>query len=236
MAYVYSKEQIAKRNKPWQKDEVMEEVVKKLKAGTKAKTKGVEGKVLKATAMNTNVFIPSKRYKGKSNSQKLAETLEIPDKLPELPENLRTFAFRYATEPRRNMDWANIFHVSIYTIRNWLLKPPVVQYYLKVRQERQALMIERLTELEKKAYAKLYEILEQPVTTDNAEVVRKTALDVLSLKASGKVPRDNSGTTIIVNQEQQQIALSKAEADLSIDQLKELIDEYEDIDRIVDEG
>ena len=233
MSYVYSKEQIAKRNKPWQKDDVMEDVVKKLKAGVKAKTKHIKGKALNA-ALNTTEFYPSKRYRGKSRSQKLAETLEIPDELPSLPENLRTFAFRYATETRRHMDWANIFHVSIYTIRNWLLKPPVLQYVLKIRYERQALMVERLSELEKRATSKLAEILEEPITENNIESLRKTAVDVLALKR-GKIPQDSNAPTIVIKQEQQQIALSKTEANLSIEQLKERIEEFEEIDRIVDE-
>ena len=57
---------------------------------------------------------------------------------------------------------------------------------------------------------------------------------MLALKR-GKIPQDSNAPTIVIKQEQQQIALSKTEANLSIEQLKERIEEFEEIDRIVDE-
>lgn len=234
MSYIYSKERIAQRNKPWQKDEVMEEVVSKIKSGKKAKK--VKGKVLNKAIQQRVKFQPSKRYSGKkTKAQQLVETLEIPEELPDLAEPYRTFAFRRATEERKNFDWANIFHVSPYTIRNWLLRPDIQRYILKVSQERIALMAERWDDLEKAALAKYAEILRLPPTDDNMDVLLKAARDVLAVRR-GEVPGEK-GPTIVMqqSQDQGQIALSKSEANMSIEELKHELAEIEAVNEMLEE-
>lgn len=234
--YKYSKRVISQRNKPWQQDEVTAEIQQKIKNGERARP--VSDTTLSKVAKAEPRFRPSKRYKGgKTKIQLLAETIAIPDELPELPDYLRTFAFRYATEMRKHFDWANVFHVSPYTIRNWLLKPEVMQYILKIRQERQALMVERMSELEKKAYEKLDELLSMPVNEDTAEVMRKAIIDVLTLRR-GEVPGEK-GASVYVNQNQSQqqgqVTLTKVEAQMSVEEMKAQIEELEMIDEVLDD-
>lgn len=117
------------------------------------------------------------------------------EELPKLPERLRDFAFRYATEHRTRNEWARIFHVSVYTVDRWRKNPHVMQYYLIIRSQRQALMFERLSSLEKKAYERLSDILNMPLSSSNVDVIRRAILDVLSITQSGRLPKSDSETS-----------------------------------------
>ena len=228
------------QRKPWAQDFEQKEVIQKLKQHKKVDERNLS---LKDTFADAQMKGSEKGHKGKNQVkvnggktriQQLAESLSIPDELPQLPDQLRTFAFRYATEPRKHMDWAAIFHVSIYTIRRWLLKREVMQYILKVRRDRQLLMLERLSNLEKKAYKKLDDILSLPVTEDTAEIIRKTILDVLTIKGGAPL----RGPSISINQQQSSSSssssLSSAEKNMTVGELKDRIEEMDAIDELLD--
>jgi hypothetical protein len=215
-----------KRTKAWHKDEVSEEVNAKLKSGVRADKKKIEGKVLKAaTKPGSLVKRPNRR-----GLKRFPSVITIPDELPDLPENLREFAFRYATEYRTNLDWAHIFHQSTFTIYTWVSREDVAGYIMKIKQERRALMAERLNELEKKAFQKLGKILEYPITEDSIEPIRKTILDILMLKQGGGTTRKTDAALINISQSQGQVQGQSQEQEMSLDQLQQKVSELKQLE------
>ncbi len=231
--FVFSKKHL----KQYRQDEVTQDIAQDIKNGKKGTMKGVEGKCLiqatEASIRNPSMLLYSKQTGKKTRAQQLAETVEIPETLPTLPPYLQTFAFRYATETRRHCDWAQIFHCSIYGIRYWLLKPQVMQYILKIRQERQMLMAERVSEIEKKAYERLDDLLSLPANTENAETLRKTIQDALHLKVDQQ-PNLPAQITINANANAGAAASSESTAltknQLSISELERRIAELDMIE------
>jgi hypothetical protein len=227
-----------KRPRDWNNDDVAAVVNDKLRRGVKGKS--LEGESLQVARPllidNTRQYNLMRRVgSSKSIRQQMSETITIPDELPQLPERMREFAFRYATEFRRTADWAQIFHVSPFTVRNWLLKPKVMQYILKLKQERQSLMIERVTDLEATAYRKLREILDIPfVSVEAAELVRQTASDVLQhlskLRDKGGAPAVPS---TVVNVNQQTAVTASTTSDVEVQQLENRIAELNAIDEML---
>jgi len=214
-----------KRTREWHKDEVSAEVNEKLKRGERADKKKIDGKVLRAaTKPGSLVKRPNRR-----GLKRFPTVIKIPDELPDLPENLREFAFRYATEYRTNLDWAHIFHQSTFTIYTWIQNPDVAGYIMKIKQERRALMAERLNELEKKAFQKLNKILDFPVTEDSIEPLRKTIIDILTLKQGGGTTR-KTDALINISQTQGQIQGQSQDQEMSLDQLQEKISELKQLE------
>lgn len=195
MAVAFGKDVLIDEPKPWQIDEVSQQVVHKIKKGEKAKG-DIDGAVLSKAAEEMirapAIYMTNRGTGLKTRTQELAESVPIPDVLPKLAPRVQTFAFRYATEVRRHKDWAQIFHVTIHCIRWWLLKPEVMQYILMIRRERVHLMAERVNSLEMKAYEKLNEFLSLPINDDNAEAIRKAIQDVLALRKMSNEPNSIS--------------------------------------------
>jgi hypothetical protein len=210
------KRELNKRQKPWHKDEVSAEVNSALKRGDKADPKRIEGKVLKRAA-SPGTFA---KHVNRRGLKRFPSVVEVPETLPDLPEGLKEFAFRYATEYRTNADWAHLFHVSTFTIYSWLGREDIAGFIAKIRQERRLLMAERLNDLEKKAFAKLSKILDFPLTEDSLEPIRKAVLDVLTLR-NGKTPSSSGSISIIQGQAQGQMQ----EQELSLEQMQEKIEE-----------
>ena len=223
------KKDLEKRQRPWQKDEVSEEVNARLLKGEKADPKRIEGKVIKNAAKAGSLV----RRPNRRGLKRFPEVVEVPDKLPDLPENLREFAFRYATEYRTNADWAHIFHTSTFTIYTWISRSDVAGFILKVKQERRLLMAERLSDLAKKAYDKLNKILNFPLTEDSIEPIRKTIIDILTLTQPGR--KVGNSPLIAINQSQTQ-EQSQTEQNLTIEQIKSRLAEFETLEGAGDNG
>jgi hypothetical protein len=218
------KKDLEKRQKPWHKDEVAEEVNKRLRKGERADLKKIEGKVIKKAA---RVGSFTKRP-GRKGLKRFPEVVKIPDELPNLPENLREFAFRYATEYRTNADWAHLFHQSTFTIYSWISRSDVAGFIAKIKYERRMLMAERLNDLEKKAYTKLSKILDFPLTEDSLEPLRKTIIDILTLTQGPGRKRD--APFISINQSQEQGQVQAEITGLTTEQLKQKITELESLE------
>jgi len=199
-------------------DEVAEDVDASLRRGKKGRR--IEGQTLREFVTQRPVF-------DKNSLNDLAKRIDIPDELPLLPNRIREFAFRYATEFRSYHQWAGIFHVSTTTILHWLHKPEVMQYIIKIRWERSALMAERLNNLEVSAYSKLQDILDTPITKDTISAIRETIKDVLGLRSRESLPKstDESGINININQTNQSAAIVQTSEDL-----KRKIKRMEDLD------
>jgi hypothetical protein len=215
------KKELEKRQRPWQKDEVSEDVNERLRKGERANPKKIEGKVIKAaTRVGSLAKRPNRR-----GLKRFPEVVEIPEKLPDLPENLREFAFRYATEYRTNADWAHIFHTSTFTIYSWISRSDVAGFIAKIKQERRLLMAERLSDLEKKAYTKLNKILDFPLTQDSLEPIRKTIIDILTLTQNPN--RKVDSPLISITQNQGQIQGQAQGQMMTTEQIKQKLAELE---------
>lgn len=228
------KKDLEKRTKPWQQDEVSREVVEKLRKGERANWDEIEGDVLKA-AMKPGSF----QRKPKRTGLKVVPTVvEIPKELPNLPEYLREFAFRYATENRTNADWAHIFHISTLTVYKWISMPDVAGFIVKIKVERRALMAERLNTLEKKAFAKYDKILDLPVIPDGPiiEALRKTLYDIITLRQGGVSRKAGEGSligSISVTQNQAQAQSTETDIDvnnLTTEQIQKKLDELKTLE------
>jgi len=224
------KKELEKRQRPWQKDEVGEEVNNRLRKGETADPKKIEGKVIKKAARaGSLVKRPNRR-----GLKRFPEVVVIPDTLPDLPENLREFAFRYATEYRTNADWAHIFHTSTFTVYTWISRSDVAGFILKIKQERRLLMAERLSDLEKKAYHKLNKILDFPLTEDSIEPIRKAILDILNLTQNPSRKLDSP--LISITQNQGQIQGQAQGQSMTTEQIKQKLAELETLEGAGDNG
>lgn len=240
----YSKAAVAaKRTKAFMQDEVEAEIQIRLQKKEFAKRAALADDLLTREALKTvrspSMFNVSNKTGEKTRVQQLAEAVPIPEEMPQLPPYLQIFAFRYATEVRRHVDWANIMHVSIYTIRYWLLKPDVMQYILKLRQERQFLMVERIANLERKAYEKLDEILDTAIDGYTIESIRKAVLDTIGLARGGDPQSLREGTVNVnvnANAQAGAVSVSNSTARASTEEIKERIQELEMIEaEVLDE-
>lgn len=224
------------RLKPDEVDDVTPVIHKKLREGglSKEKAEMLEKAFSQLTRMFPNGHKQRRTVRKSSSETKLAQlyaSIPIPDELPDLPEHLREFAFRYATEVRNNSDWARIHRVSIHTIRNWLFRPTVAQYILKIRRERQLLLFERLLSLELKAYKKLDEILSLPTNGETAEVLRKTALDVITITKNGRPYSAYEGVAAERTTVTERVF--RESEPLDVDELKEQLDELQEMRQTV---
>lgn len=156
--------------------------------------------------------------------------------LPDLPNRMREFAFRWMTEYRSTKDWAKLFNVSVTTIWIWRTNPKIVKYAAVIKYKRNALMLERNLTLENKAYTKLNEILDMKITEDNAEVMRKTILDTLNI-IQQRLPRSAEPAAQITNinasavQNKNKIENKVSEVDIK--DIRDKLDEMELIEQVL---
>jgi len=156
--------------------------------------------------------------------------------LPLLPEKHRMFAFRWATEFRTNEEWGKIFHVSGSRIAEWKKIPKILRYYLIIRQKQNIVLMERMKLLETKAFQKLYEILDLEVTDKNADIIRKTIMNVLGVDVEGtlnlRVTAEANVRSNIPATETK--AVAKVETSVDIKKLRDRLDEMELLEDLVD--
>ena len=155
--------------------------------------------------------------------------------LPLLPERHRMFAFRWATEFRGTQEWANLFHVTSATIIEWKKNPKIVKYYMIIRRKQNMVLMERMKILEAKAFQKLYELLDMPVTDKNADVVRKTIMNVLGVDVDGALNLRVTAEAVAGTKSEsgEERAVAKVEASVDLKRLRERIDEMELLEDMV---
>lgn len=95
------------------------------------------------------------------------------DDLPPVPERLRDFAFRYATEYRKHSSWAKEYNVTVEMIRRWLQRPGVRQYIALTRYEKRFYCMARRVSLENLVYKRLSEWMSLRITDGNAGAVAR---------------------------------------------------------------
>jgi hypothetical protein len=155
--------------------------------------------------------------------------------LPLLPEKHRMFAFRWATEFRTNVEWAKIFHVGSTRVSEWKKNPKILKYYLIIRRKQNAILMERMRLLEAKAFQKLYELLDLEVNDKNADVIRKTIMNVLGVDVEGTLNlRVTTSASSGTGDSSSPRAVVKAEASVDVKKLRDRLDEIQLLEDLVD--
>lgn len=95
--------------------------------------------------------------------------------LPFVPERLRDFAFRYATEMKPRREWAKIYGVSLSSIGKWLANEGVRALIALTKYERRIYHMGMILQIEKRMYDVLNTILGVKITTDNMHSVLEAA-------------------------------------------------------------
>jgi len=151
--------------------------------------------------------------------------------LPLLPEKYKNFAFRWATEFRSNKQWADIFHVASSTIEAWKRNPKILRYYIIIRKKHNLLVMERMKLLEERCFQKLYEMLDLPVTDKNFDAMGKMIMKILGMDIDGnfnlRVTAESSSSSA------GEKAVTKVEASIDVDQLRERLDEISLLEQVV---
>lgn len=86
--------------------------------------------------------------------------------LPFIPENLRDFAYRYATEYKSNPAWAKIYGVGVKTIRTWLKKEGVQALIAISRYEQRTYNVAQRSVMNNQVYTTMNNILRTKITAD----------------------------------------------------------------------
>ena len=88
------------------------------------------------------------------------------DDLPFIPERMRDFAFRYATEYMPNKVWAETYNVNIHTIENWLRNEGVCAYIAVCRYEQRMFNLAQHVTMQRNVYKTINAILTTRITAD----------------------------------------------------------------------
>ncbi len=95
------------------------------------------------------------------------------DDLPFIPERMRDFAYRYATEYKKATAWAKAYDVTVITIQKWLRHPGVKSYVALARLEKRFYTMARRSALENMVWKRLHEFMSIKITGDNAGAVAR---------------------------------------------------------------
>jgi len=106
---------------------------------------------------------------------------KLPDRedLPALSERMREFAFRYATEYKTIMKWAQEFGVAFQTVHKWLSNPKVRQHIAYIRYERRMYNMAVWIQLEREALRALHKILDTTIDGYTIDAIKSTAKFIL---------------------------------------------------------
>jgi len=120
------------------------------------------------------------------------QNLPKTEELPFVPERLRDFAFRYATEYKPLHSWAKIYGVSPSAVSHWLSHEGVRTLVALTRYERRIYHMGVILQIEKRMYDVMNTILGVKITTDNMHTVLETAKFVWKIV---NMPEDVGGKT-----------------------------------------
>ncbi len=101
------------------------------------------------------------------------EDLPNLDDLPFIPERMRDFAYRYATEYMKEAQWAREYQVTRGTITKWLQHPGVRSYIALARLEKRFYTMARRSALENMVWKRLHDFMNIKITGDNAGAVAR---------------------------------------------------------------
>lgn len=110
--------------------------------------------------------------KGRASFMSIDRIPDVND-LPFIPERLRDFSYRYATEYKKLATWATEYNVSLDTIRKWLAHTGVQSYIALTRLEKRFYTLARRSALENMVWKRLHEFMSIKITGENVGAVAK---------------------------------------------------------------
>jgi hypothetical protein len=97
------------------------------------------------------------------------------DDLPFIPERMRDFSFRYATEYKPNKVWAKEYGVEVNTIRKWLRHEGVRSYIAVCRFEQRMFNLAQHVIMQRNVCKTINAILTTKITADTIAPIAQTA-------------------------------------------------------------
>lgn len=89
------------------------------------------------------------------------------DSLPFIPERMRDFAFRYATEYMTVAKWAKEYNCSVHTIEKWMRHEGVRAYIALCRYEQRMYNLAQHVTMQRNVYRAINRILNAKLTGDS---------------------------------------------------------------------
>jgi hypothetical protein len=159
------------------------------------------------------------------------------DDLPFIPERMRDFAFRYATEYKPTKVWAKEYGVHPHTVEKWLTKKGVRAYIAASRYEQRIFNLAQRVSLNRQVYATINKILQVKLTADTIDPIGKMVRFLFAyLNNPSQIPPElNQHFNINVlngglsSQTQSDNPYRRPERDVTPSDLKKLDDEYEEL-------
>ena len=129
------------------------------------------------------------------------EVNDLPDlkDLPFVPERMRDFAFRYATEYKPNKFWAKEYGVATLTISKWLRHAGVRGYIAISRFEQRMFNLAQHVVMQRNVYRTINEILRTRITADTIEAIGKMARFVYTVLAHPEDMPEREKSTLNLN-------------------------------------
>lgn len=123
---------------------------------------------------------------------------DLPDleNLPFVPERMRDFAFRYATEYKPIKFWAREYGVAMDTIYKWLGHAGVRGYIAISRFEQRMFNLAQHVVMQRNVYRTINEILRTRITPDTIESIGKMARFVYEILARPEEAPDRAKGTL----------------------------------------
>lgn len=121
------------------------------------------------------------------------------DDLPFIPERMRDFAFRYATEYKPWKFWAKEYGVSIKTIEKWLRHEGVRGYIAISRYEQRMFHLAQHIAMQRQVYRTINDILRTKITADTIDPIGKMARFIYQALHNPEELPDRAKGTLNVN-------------------------------------
>jgi hypothetical protein len=129
----------------------------------------------------------------------VSEVSKIED-LPALPERLRDFSFRYATEYHKtHKAWAKDYGVSASAIEKWLYNPKVQTYITAVRYQHRLFTLAQSIKLQRLTNETIYRILGHKLTSDTIGPIGTMARFMYNAFTNPEANKQSSGNMNILN-------------------------------------
>jgi hypothetical protein len=111
----------------------------------------------------------------------------IPWEVPDLPDKIRDFAYKYGLEHRSRKEWAELFRVTPQTIDIWRVNPKVVRFALIVKFNNENRELAQHDYMRRKAISAFEDMADTKLTAANFEAKRKAMVNILQF-TSGSLP------------------------------------------------
>jgi len=119
--------------------------------------------------------------------------------IPFIPERMRHFAFRFATEYRPQSVWAKEFGVHKHTIENWLRHEGVRSYIAITRFEQRMFNMAQHVIMQRNVYKTINEILTTKITGDTIGPIVIMAKFVYNVLTNPSEASDRAKGTLNLN-------------------------------------